>query len=39
MRGYIESAGFQVEDVIERPPYEGVEYPSYRAYILAENPT
>ncbi len=38
MRAYIESAGFQTEDVIERPPYEGVEYPSHRAYILANKP-
>jgi hypothetical protein len=38
MVGYIESAGFQIQDVIERPPYEGVEYPSYRGYILAKKP-
>lgn len=29
------TAGFRVEDVIERPPYAEVEYPSQRAYILA----
>jgi SAM-dependent methyltransferase len=27
-----------IEDVIERPPYENVEYPSRRAYIFARKP-
>lgn len=34
MRGYLEAAGFTVEEAIERPPYEQ-EHPSTRAYILA----
>lgn len=34
----LNAAGFVVEDVIERPPYEGVEYPSQRAYIFARKP-
>ena len=35
MAGYLTAAGFTVADVIERPPYEGVEHPSRRAYIFA----
>lgn len=35
MRGYLEAAGFAVEEAIERPPYEQ-EHPSTRAYIVAE---
>lgn len=35
MEGYLKSAGFEIEDVIERPPYENVEYQSRRAYIFA----
>ena len=31
----LESAGFFVEDLVERDPYPDVEYPSRRAYILA----
>lgn len=38
MQGYLDSAGFEIEDTIERPPYEGVEYPSQRAYIFAREP-
>jgi SAM-dependent methyltransferase len=38
MEGYLKSAGFKIEDVFERPPYEGVEYPSRRAYIFAQKP-
>ena len=34
----LESAGFVVEEIIERPPYPDVEYPSYRAYIFARKP-
>jgi len=34
----LESAGFAVEEVIERPPYPDVEYPSHRAYIFARKP-
>jgi SAM-dependent methyltransferase len=38
MRGYIEEAGFEVEEMIEREPYPDVEYPSRRAYIFARKP-
>ena len=31
----LEAAGFAIEEVIERPPYPDVEYPSRRAYIFA----
>jgi SAM-dependent methyltransferase len=31
------SAGLTVTEVIEREPYEGVEHPSRRAYVLATN--
>jgi SAM-dependent methyltransferase len=34
----LESAGFAVEEVIERPPYPDVEYPSHRAYVFARKP-
>lgn len=37
MRGYLEAAGFTVEEAIERPPYEQ-EHPSTRAYIVAQSP-
>jgi SAM-dependent methyltransferase len=38
MVGYLTSAGFEIEDVITRPPYADVEYPSHRAYIFARKP-
>ncbi len=38
MEGYLKSAGFEIEDLFERPPYEGVEYQSRRAYIFARKP-
>jgi len=38
MVDYLKSAGFEIEEVIERPPYEGVEYPSQRAYIFGRKP-
>jgi len=38
MTGYLKAAGFEVEEVIERPPYENVEHPSRRAYIFAKKP-
>jgi len=38
MEQYMISAGFEIEEVIERPPYEGVEYDSHRVYILARKP-
>ena len=39
MRNYLLSAGFEIEETIERPPYdEKVEYQSYRAYIFVKKP-
>ena len=36
MKDYLQSAGFEIEEAIERDPYGGdVEYPSRRAYIFA----
>jgi SAM-dependent methyltransferase len=39
MKGYLKSAGFAIEDVVERPPYENVEHQSRRAYIFGRKPT
>ena len=38
MVGYLESAGFNIEEIVERAPYPEIEYPSERVYILAANP-
>ena len=38
MTGYLQTAGFEVEEVIERPPYENIEHPTRRAYIFARKP-
>jgi SAM-dependent methyltransferase len=38
MIGYLEAAGFDVEETIERDPYPDVEHPSRRAYIVARKP-
>ena len=38
VEAHLEEAGFEIEEVIEREPYEGVEYPSRRAYIFAKKP-
>jgi ubiquinone/menaquinone biosynthesis C-methylase UbiE len=38
MQAYLQSAGFLIEDLIERPPYPDVEHQSHRAYILARKP-
>ena len=38
MKGYLRTAGFEIEEVIERDPYPDVEYQSRRAYIFAKNP-
>ena len=38
MKSYLTTAGFELEEVIERDPYPQVEYPSRRAYIFARNP-
>jgi SAM-dependent methyltransferase len=35
MKEYLTTAGFALEEVIERDPYPEVEYPSRRAYIFA----
>lgn len=35
MTGYLTSAGFEIEKVIERDPYADVEHPSRRSYIYA----
>jgi len=38
MAGWLKAAGFEIEMVLERPPYEGVEHPTRRAYFLARKP-
>ncbi|HEX8709163.1 MAG TPA: class I SAM-dependent methyltransferase [Pyrinomonadaceae bacterium] len=38
MKGYLRLAGFALAEVIERDPYQEVEYPSRRAYIFARKP-
>jgi hypothetical protein len=38
IRRLLESAGFAIEDVVEREPYPEVEYQSRRAYIFARKP-
>jgi ubiquinone/menaquinone biosynthesis C-methylase UbiE len=38
MKAYLKTAGFKLEEVIERDPYPDVEYPSRRAYIFAGKP-
>jgi len=38
MVSYLKQAGFTITDVIERPPYADVEYPSHRTYIFAKKP-
>jgi SAM-dependent methyltransferase len=35
MEGYVREAGFVIEEVLERAPYETVEHPSRRGYIVA----
>ncbi|HXU40271.1 MAG TPA: methyltransferase domain-containing protein [Blastocatellia bacterium] len=35
MRNYLERAGLEIEEVIEREPYPDVEHPSRRAYIFS----
>ena len=37
MSGYLESAGFEVERIAEREPYE-FEYPTTRVYVFARKP-
>jgi len=39
MKDYLQAAGFEIEEAIERDPYgNDVEYPSRRAYIFAHKP-
>ena len=39
MEAYLRSAGFEIEDMLERPPYpEGVEAQTRRVYIFARRP-
>jgi len=38
MEEYLKAAGFEIEEVVEREPYEQVEYQSRRAYFLAKKP-
>ena len=38
MEDYLRAAGFEIEDTIERPPYEGVEVQTQRVYIFARKP-
>ena len=38
MKGYLQTVGFELQEVIERDPYPEVEYPSRRAYIFARTP-
>lgn len=35
VEAYLQKAGFVIEETVERAPYEGVEYPSRRAYLFA----
>ena len=35
---YLEAAGFNIKEIIERAPYPEVEYPTQRVYVLAANP-
>jgi len=37
--GYLRTAGFEIEEVIEREPYPDVEHQSRRSYIFARRPT
>jgi SAM-dependent methyltransferase len=39
MAGFLTSAGFEIEEVIERDPYPEIEHPSRRSYIFARRPT
>lgn len=38
MKDYLTTAGFYLDEVIERDPYPDVEYPSRRAYVFARKP-
>jgi SAM-dependent methyltransferase len=34
MEGYLQAAGFEIEETVERPPYPDVEYQSHRVYMF-----
>ncbi|MEO8351608.1 MAG: methyltransferase domain-containing protein [Chthoniobacteraceae bacterium] len=38
MSGYLKTAGFVIEEIIEREPYPEIEHQSRRAYIFARRP-
>ena len=38
MAGFLRTAGFEIEEIIEREPYPDVEYQSRRAYVFATRP-
>jgi len=38
MRGYLEAAGLEVEEIVERDPYPDVEVATRRAYVFARRP-
>ena len=39
MKGYLQTAGFALDEVIERDPYPEVEFASRRAYIFTHRPS
>ncbi len=38
MAGYLNSAGFEIDEIIERDPYPEVEHQSRRGYVFAQRP-
>ena len=38
MEIYLRAGGFLIEEILERPPYPEVEYPTQRVYIVARKP-
>lgn len=38
MEGYMQAAGFEMVEVVERPPYPDVEYQSQRVYLFGRKP-
>jgi len=38
MAGYLRAAHFEIEEIVERPPYPDVEHQSRRAYVIARKP-
>ncbi len=38
MRGYLQAAGFEISEIIERDPYPDIEVQTRRAYIFARKP-